>query len=150
MKKNSGETVREPVGRIMANISRMFLADLQRNLDHLDIHRSFYPLLLIEAGAGELTQNELAGKLSCSKVQVVRIIDYLSSHGYVTRRERKDDRRKYSLVVTGKAKEVIPDIREAIRETTLLATGGIPHQKADELYDLLRIIEKNLSKNNAL
>ena len=143
MKKD--DIVREPIGRIMAGISRMFLANLHLNLSHLDIERSFYPLLLIELGNGNLTQKDLARKLSINKVQVVRIIDYLSSNGYVERCQNTDDRRKTSLQITEKARKFLPDIKEALKETTDIALKNVPEEKVDELYELLRDIDKNLS-----
>lgn len=139
------ELVREPVGRIMAGISRMFLAGLHRNMAHLDLERSYYPLLLIEAEDGRLTQKDLAGKLSCSKVQVVRIVDYLSSLDYVRRCQNDDDRRKISLELTDKARQYLPDIKSAMAETMELALKNIPDEKVDELYDMLRQIHRNLS-----
>ena len=142
------EFVREPVGRIMANISRMFLARLHRNLEHLDLERSYYPLLLIEAGNGRLNQKDLARKLSCSKVQVVRIIDYLSSMGYVDRCQNKDDRRKTSLEITGKARKYLPDIKVAIGDTMEQALQNIPEEKVEELYAMLRQIDRNLSTSS--
>ena len=45
--------IREPIGRIMAGISRMFLSNLQKNLSELDIERSFYPLLLDRSCGGD-------------------------------------------------------------------------------------------------
>ena len=139
------EIIREPIGRIMAGISRMFLSNLHLKLSHLDIERSFYPLLLIESGNGNLTQKDLARRLSISKVQVVRIIDYLSSNGYVERCQNADDRRKISLEITEKAREFLPDIKQAIEETTVIALKNVPDEKVDELYNLLRHIETNLS-----
>ena len=88
MKSNSDNPIKEPIGRRLDKIGKLFLAKLQTNLTHLDIERSFYPLLLIEAGNG-LTQQNLAQKLNCDKVQVVRIIDYLSSNGYVQRVQKQ-------------------------------------------------------------
>jgi len=84
----------EPVGHIASNIHRMFLTILNIYLADVDIDRFYYPILLIEASKGNLTQQELAGKLGCDKVQVVRIIDYLSEKGYVTRVKNTRDRRK--------------------------------------------------------
>lgn len=75
--------IQKPLGRIMANIGRLYLAMLQMNLSHLDIERSYYALLIIDELNGELIQQDLADILDCDKVQVVRIIDYLSSNGYV-------------------------------------------------------------------
>ena len=137
--------IKEPVGRIMNKLSRLYLANLHQNLTHLDIKRSYYPLLLIEAGKGELTQKELAEKLVCDKVQVVRIIDYLSSKGYVERKQCENDRRKCCLKITEKARKFIPDIKDAIEKTTKLTFNGLPEKKVDELYNLLEKIDTNLS-----
>ena len=147
MVDDSKNLIREPIGRIMANIGRMFMADLHRSLSHLEIERSYYPLLLIEAGNGSLTQQELAGKLSCDKVQVVRIIDYLSSNGYVERGQNPNDRRKTSLQITLKAKKFLPDIKRAMKETTELALSNVPEHSIEELYALLKTIEKNFGTN---
>lgn len=145
MDKDPESLIREPIGRIMAHIGRLFMADLHRNLSHLDIERSYYPLLLIEAGNGNLTQQELASKLSCDKVQVVRIIDYLSSNGYVERGLNPADRRKSSLQITTKAMRILPDIKNAMKETTELALINVPENKIDEIYSLIKMIEKNLT-----
>ncbi|HYW96598.1 MAG TPA: MarR family transcriptional regulator [Bacteroidales bacterium] len=145
----SNATVREPVGRLMATISRKFLADIHRNLANLDIDRSYYPLLLIDEGNGKLTQKELSRKLASNKVQVVRIVDYLSSNGYVERMQNDDDHRKTSLAVTAKAKAILPDIKRAMKETASQALKGIPEQKVEELYELLGQIDKNLSSQKS-
>ena len=139
--------IRAPVGRTMGKISHMFLINLQKNLSHLDIQRSFYPLILIEFGNGNLTQQELSRKLSCNKVEVVRIIDYLSSNGYVERGQNSKDRRKSNLEITAKAKKFLPEIKKAMQKIAGLALKDIPEDKVDELYSLLRKIENNLETN---
>jgi len=141
--------LKEPVERIMGKIGRMFQAAVQENLTKLDIDRSFYPLLLIEAGKG-ITQQELSRELSCDKVQVVRIIDYLSSHGYVERIQNKTDRRKYELTITQKAKRVLPNIKKAILETSSISLKGLSEKQIVELYGTLSIIESNIQSYNKL
>ncbi|WP_321334280.1 MarR family winged helix-turn-helix transcriptional regulator [uncultured Bacteroides sp.] len=136
--------IKEPVGRIMGKINKMSLGNIQQNLSYLDIERSFYPLLLIEFGKGKLTQQELAEKLFCDKVQVVRIVDYLSLNGYVERTQSPIDRRKYELNITDKASKVIPDIRNVIQKTSEVALRGLSQEQIDELYAMLRLIETNL------
>jgi MarR family transcriptional regulator, transcriptional regulator for hemolysin len=135
--------MQEPVGRKMDKIGRMFQVKLQEKLRHLDIDRSFYPLLLIEAGNG-ITQQELAGKLRCDKVQVVRIIDYLSSNGYVERVQSRNDKRKYELAITEKAAQLIPDIKNVLDETTILSFKGLSENQVEEFYNTLNKIENNL------
>jgi len=136
--------MKEPVGRIMSKIGKMSQELLQSKLSYLDIDRSFYPLLLIESRCG-MTQQELADELACDKVQVVRIIDYLSSHGYVQRIQNPEDRRKYQLTVTEKAQKVIPEITKAMNEVFNISFQGIRQIRIDDLYVLLNQIEKNLT-----
>lgn len=131
--------MQEPIGRKMDKVGRMFQAELQ----HLDIERSFYPLMLIEAGNG-ITQQELADKLFCDKVQVVRIIDYLSSNGYVERVQNQTDKRKYELTITEKARLVLPDIKKAISNTSSIAMKGLSENQVSQLYSMVSLIESNL------
>lgn len=145
MRKTVEVPIIEPVGHIASNIHRMFLTVLNAYLTDVDIDRFYYPVLLIEASDGNLTQQELAGKLGCDKVQVVRIIDYLSEKGYVTRVQNTRDRRKYGLEITEKAKIFIPDIKKAIRNANALVLNNLSEKKIDDLYSTLKIIEKNLS-----
>ena len=139
----SKANMKEPVERIMGKISKISQDIVQGNLSHLDIDRSFYPLLLIDAGHG-ITQQELARELSCDKVQVVRIIDYLSSNGYVDRITNKTDKRKYELSVTDKARKVIPDIKKAFDELSAITLKGLTIKQKNELYAMLTIIVSNL------
>jgi len=132
----------------MGNISRMFLANLNKQLGHLDIDRSYFPLLIIEAGNGNLIQQDLASILSCDKVQVVRIIDYLSSWGYVSRGQNSNDRRKCYLELTKKARKFLPEIKKALKETNTIALNNMPENKIDEMYIMLKLIENNLSTTN--
>ena len=135
--------MQEPIGRKMDKVGRMFQAELQAELQHLDIERSFYPLMLIEAGNG-ITQQELADKLLCDKVQVVRIIDYLSSNGYVERVQNQTDKRKYELTITEKARLVLPDIKKAISDTSSIAMKGLSENQISQLYSMVSLIESNL------
>jgi MarR family transcriptional regulator, transcriptional regulator for hemolysin len=140
------ENLREPAGRVMGKISRMFLLELQKQLAHLDIERSFYPLLLIYKGKGRLNQQQLANSLHCDKVQVVRIIDYLSEKGYVERLQNPYDRRKYGLSATPKALSAVNEIKAAIASVSDAALKGLSPQQIDQLYDMLFVIEKNLNE----
>ena len=132
----------------MGNISRMFLASLHSYLTELDIKRAYFALLVIEAGKGRLIQQDLAEILSCDKVQVVRIINYLSSLGYVKRGKSPADGRKYNLQITEKAIKHLPDIKKAMKDTTDRALEGLSERRIDELYTTLRIIEKNLRSSS--
>ena len=133
----------EPVGRILSKVGKMSQERLQMKLSHLDIDRSFYPLILIYSRNG-MTQQDLADELSVDKVQVVRIIDYLSENGYVQRVMNPHDRRKYQLTVNEKAGKVMPQIKQAINEVTNDIFEGFSSDEIDKIYDMLGKMERNL------
>ena len=137
------DILKEPIGRILDKIGKLYQANLRADLSHLDIDRSFYPLLLIES-RNSMTQQELARELSCDKVQVVRIIDYLSNHNYVQRIQKQTDKRKYELTITEKSGLLIPEIRKVIDNMSAVAFKGLSEKQIDELYRILSILEINL------
>ena len=137
----------EPLGRIFSHLGRMYLAGLNHKLSYIDLKRSYYALIQIEKSGGELTQNELAICLNTDKVQIVRIIDYLSERAYVERIKNPVDRRKYSLMLTDKAKNELPLIKKAIREMTDEALHGLSDEDVANLYSILNKISSNLNKN---
>jgi DNA-binding MarR family transcriptional regulator len=143
MESTNNTEIKEPVGRILDKIGKIYQAKLRAGLTHLDIDRSFYPLLLIDSRNG-MTQQELAHELSCDKVQVVRIIDYLSINGYVERVQNPTDKRKYVLTITDKAGKLIPDIRKTIDNTSAIAFKGLTENQIHELYTILTVLEINL------
>lgn len=138
----------QPLGKFLAIIGRKFLNALHLKLNDLDIERNFYALLIIEAGGGGITQQDLAELLDSDKVSVVRIIDYLSNKGYVQRVKDPADKRKYGLNLTAKAKKEMPMIKEGIEEVTKNAFKGLSGEQIEELYRTLNIIKNNLNSTN--
>ncbi len=145
MEKESEILVKQPLGKFLAGTGRKFLNALNIELQGLDIERYFYALLLIDRGRGSITQQELAKMLDSDKVSVVRIIDYLSTKGYVQRVKDSSDKRKYGLNITLKAEKEIPHIQKAIEEVTKKAFNGLSGEKIEELYKTLNIIRYNLN-----
>jgi MarR family transcriptional regulator for hemolysin len=141
-------SVEQPVGRILSHLGRSFLCNLNKKLNHLDIERNYYALLLIEQAEGDITQQELADLLDTDKVSIVRIIDYLSDNGYVNRIKNANDRRKYSLKLTAKAKKETSKIQTAINEVTASAFKGISNSQKQFFYQTLISIKKNLNAYN--
>jgi MarR family transcriptional regulator, transcriptional regulator for hemolysin len=138
----------QPLGKFLAIIGRKFLNALHVRLKDLEIERNFYALLIIEAGKGRITQQDLAELLDSDKVSVVRIIDYLSNNGYVQRVKDPADKRKYGLNLTAKAEKEMPLIKKGIEEVTKNAFKGLSGEQIEELYRTLNIIKNNLNNTN--
>ena len=140
--------IEQPLGRILSHIGRNFLHLLNAKLDHLDIERNYYALILIQNTKDGMTQQELAELMDTDKVSVVRIIDYLSNKGYVKRVKNVSDRRKYCLVLTSKAKKEMTVIKKTLNEATEIAFKALKKFQIAEFYNTIGIIKNNLNKHN--
>jgi DNA-binding MarR family transcriptional regulator len=149
MKKTTHHHIEQPLGRILSYTGKSFLYLINEKLARLDIERNFYALLLIEESEGSITQQELANLLDSDKVSIMRSIDYLSETGYVKRYKNADDKRKYSLMLTAKAKRDLPKIKKALNEVTNTAFKNIRASKITEFYSILATIKNNLDYKNS-
>lgn len=132
----------------MAHTGKAFLNALNNKLDHLDIRRNYYALLLIENGSGSITQQDLADMLDTDKVSVMRIVDYLSANGYIKREKKKEDQRKYLLILTAKARKEMKGIKKAIDDLTESAFKGIDKTQRSQFEKTLRQISENIKEIN--
>ena len=142
--------IEQPLGRILSHIGRNFLHLLNAKLDHLDIERNYYALILIQTTKSGMTQQELAELMDTDKVSVVRIIDYLSNKGYVKRVKNVSDRRKYCLVLTAKAEKEMTVIKKMLAEATEIAFKGLKKSQITEFYNIVGKIRSNLNKHNSI
>lgn len=136
----------QPFGRILSRVGKNYLQLLNARLNYLDLERNYYALLLIEQGESKITQNELARQLETDKVSIVRIIDYLSSKGYVDRIKSRDDKRKYCLTLTEKAIDALPGIKKSVKQVTEIAFEGLSENQKTAFYLTLDTIKNNLKK----
>jgi MarR family transcriptional regulator for hemolysin len=138
----------QPFGRILSRLGKSYLQQLNTRLNYLDIDRDYYALILIERGVNSITQNTLAQQLETDKVSIVRIIDYLSSRGYVERVRSSTDKRKYCLTLTEKARKALPGIKKTMDDLNALAFEGISETQKSAFYLSLATINNNLQKVN--
>lgn len=136
-----------PLGRVLSSLGKGYLHLLRAKLQHLDIDRNYYALVLIESQEGTITQQELALLLETDKVSVVRVVDYLSDKGYVNRVRKTDDRRKHSLVLTEKAKKALPQIKKSFTEINALVQKGLESYQISQLSETISKIKSNITEN---
>ena len=60
--------VEQPLGRILSSLGKGYLQLSRGKLQHLDIDRNYYAMVLIENQEGPITQRELALLLDTDKV----------------------------------------------------------------------------------
>jgi len=137
----------QPLGRMLSLLGKSYLSLLRIRLQHLDIDRYYYALVLIGRQDGIITQQELALLLDSDKVSIVRIIDYLSGKGYVKRMPKPDDRRKHSLLLTEKGKRAIPEIEKSFSDLNEFVLNGLEKKQITELNLTISKIKQNLIHN---
>ena len=137
----------QPLGRMFSFLGKSYLHLLRNKLQHLDIDRNFFALILIESSEGEINQQQLALLLDTDKVSIVRIVDYLSEKGFVKRVRTSDDRRKHNLVLTEKAKAELPEIKKCINELNQLVFSGLSETQQTDLLASLANIKNSITGN---
>ena len=128
-----------PLGKLFSQLTKEYVGTFTKRLENLPITRHFYPLVLIAEAEGKLSQTCLAHELNMDKVSVVRLVDYLSEHGCVVRKQNPADRREQLLQCTKLGESYIPDIQKAMIETNELSLEGLNSEE-------VKILEKMLSK----
>lgn len=105
-----------PFVRSLHLITKDYFGVLAEKLNHLDLERYFYPLIVIAKEDRGITQKRLSDLLELDKVTTSRIVDYLACKGYLRREQNPDDRRVVRLKPTKKAISDASEIESAMIE----------------------------------
>ncbi len=101
-----------PLGYRLNMVAKTYFGAILSNLEDLDLERHFFLLKII--GSNDfITQQCLANCLDVDKASIVRMIDYLSEKGLVTREINPNDRREHIIKPTRKGKRYAGKIHEA-------------------------------------
>lgn len=103
------------LGTLFLSLSKTYIALVSDKLQHLDIKRHYYALLILHYSKEPMTQTELAERMSVDKVAIVRLADYLETKGYIRRKTNAKDRRQHFLELMPKANKVMPKIIDAFK-----------------------------------
>jgi MarR family transcriptional regulator for hemolysin len=134
----------EPISRKLLQLAKTYLSAFSKKIEHLDLNRYHYMLVMIAEHQGQLTQKRIAEISGKDKSHMVSIIDTLTEKGYVYREVNPDDRRQQLIKITHKAKAELPAIREAILLLNNKATEGINHAKLKIFNEVLEQMTVNL------
>lgn len=94
-------------------------------------------LRLLRVSAG-LSQQELAGRLRIHPSRLVAILDHLEKRGFMERRANPNDRRLYSLHLTGRGEEILHGIGNVAREHQAALLGPLSPEERETLGSLLQ------------
>lgn len=103
----------EPIGRLFSQLTKRYIGIVTHQLSHLPIERYYYVVFVLAHADTHLTQKALGEQLGVDKASMVRIVDYLSKHGYLVREVNPNDRREQWLKLTPAGKKASVEIGKA-------------------------------------
>ncbi len=105
----------EPIGRLFSQLTKRYIGIVTHQLAHLPIERYYYVVYVLAHADGALTQKALGDQLGVDKASMVRIVDYLGKHNYLTRTVNPNDRREQLLTLTPAGKKAAGEIGKAFK-----------------------------------
>ena len=91
----------------------------------------------------EISQQELSARVFKDTASVTRIIDLLVKSGLLDRDVHADDRRRKSLSLTSKGKEILEQVRPVVRKNRATALEGLGEEDLKALRRHLQLIIRN-------
>jgi len=134
----------EPISRKLLQLAKIYLGVFSKRVEHLDLNRYHFMLLLIAEHEGQLTQKRIAEISGKDKSSMVNIIDTLTEKGYVYREINPGDRREQLIKITEKAKLELPAIQESYSVLNQTASTDIDPKKLVIFYEVLQQMSANL------
>ncbi|HTA27802.1 MAG TPA: MarR family transcriptional regulator [Bacteroidia bacterium] len=131
-------------GRKFGMLGKLYLAELAKNLKHLEIEKQFSVLVLLDKMGSQCSQKLIGEMLHIDKAMMVGVIDDLSKKGFIKRAQNPNDRREYWVQLTEKGKTHMPEILSTVRRLNKSIMKGLTQTEVKKFHDQLETIYKNL------
>lgn len=122
---------------IIGRCSAIYRADRLKGTDLTPVHHTYIIALCHNPG---ISQDALAKRICINRSNVTRQLAYLEEHGYVERRVSNSDRRVLLVYPTKKAEDILPFIREMLKDWNDFLTDGFSADELDQLNEMLERI----------
>lgn len=120
---------------------------LDRELEPLNVRAGQIPILRILGIKDGINQESIRKFLHLDKGTIAKTIKPLIRNGYVTRKTDPRDKRAYQIFLTGKGREILPDVKDALAKWTEVLTTDFTEKEKDMAYDLLWRMSDNARKH---
>lgn len=136
-----------PLGRHLAVTSKFYYGALAKLLEDSGLEKYYTLLLMIDNCEDKCTQQYLAKLGHIDKAQVTHMLDDLIERGYLFKEQNPEDRREYIIRMTDKAKQIVPQIRDAVKSLFHVTFEGISEE---ERIIFLKVLQKAFDNLSAL
>jgi MarR family transcriptional regulator, transcriptional regulator for hemolysin len=132
-----------PVGVQALIISKRYYGVLSRWLESIEIDR-YYTILYFLSSHDGCTQQEICNGLAVDKGAMVKVLDYLRKHGYVTRRVNPEDRREHIVRLTTKGKARAEKVVDAFERLDARVFRKTPKGKRKNFRTMMEALDSEL------
>jgi len=127
-------------------LSQMIRSQLGTRLSEIGLTVTWYAVLnVLERGEAE-TGADLSRHFRTDPTAVTRTIDRLNKAGLVKREKHRTDRRRFVIVLTPKARQLMPAAHASARENEALFFGALGKQERQVFETLLAKLVNNAGR----
>ncbi len=144
------EELNRSFGFLMHDVSRLLRASFDRHARTIGLTRAQWRVLAHLSRNEGIKQAGLADILEIKPITLARIVDRLSSDGWVERRADPKDKRAKRLFLTAKARPMLAELRLVALEVRKEALFGLGEKEQDGLIEQLRKVKNNLLLANTV
>lgn len=136
----------ESPGRTFSILYRLGQSHIGKGLEPYNIGAGQFNFLADLLHFDGISQDEVASLSRCDKATAARAIQHLEQHGYLERRQSKEDGRVKKVFVTDKAREFSPILFSILKGWTETLFQGFSTKEKELLFHLLSRCVKNATE----
>ena len=122
---------------------RITQAYTDEKLEKYKLSSGTYPFLMKLSEKEGISQNQISKELNVDKAMSARSISKLVELGYIIKEDDETDSRAYKLYLTDKAKEIIPYIKDIMKQWIEFVTEDWEEEEKDQIVKLAKKALKN-------
>ncbi|MFD3156999.1 MarR family winged helix-turn-helix transcriptional regulator [Haloimpatiens sp. FM7330] len=131
-------------GKWIDIISRHLSYYIVKNLKKYNLNRNEYKYLIQIYIREGFCQEDMVERLKVDKYEVAKSVKSLIEKGYIYKTKDEEDRRKYRLFLTDKAKEIKSDFIHILEQSSEVLTRNFSEKEKQLLLDFLFRMTENI------
>lgn len=134
----------EAIGRLTSQTNKRIMRYLNINLEKYNITLEQWGVLLKLSQEDRISQRNLAEKVDKDQPTLTRILDILERKELVKREPSKEDKRSFSVCITGAGLQLKGEVEPYLEELFKKILQGITNENIEIYREVLMKINKNI------
>ncbi|PCJ98236.1 MAG: MarR family transcriptional regulator [Flavobacteriaceae bacterium] len=138
------ETVFYLIEKAIKQYRKLAQQNISDRVDNLTLDQVLLLQFLVKNP--ELSQSEIAELIFKDNASVTRMIALMVKNKFLKRKTHSNDRRRFSIELTSKTKEILPELNAIIISNRAKALHNISQTEINNIETTLNTVIKNCSK----